>query len=57
MTKAVSNREICFIKAVLLLCKHEKIENGVLPPPPILIKCLKQIKYKKLFLTCAPIPE
>ena len=22
MTKAVSNREICFIKAVLLLCEH-----------------------------------
>ena len=22
MTKAVSNRDICFIKAVLLLCKH-----------------------------------
>ena len=22
MTKAVSNRHICFIKAVLLLCKH-----------------------------------
>ena len=31
MTKAVSNREICFIKPVLLLFEHghlKKIENG-----------------------------
>ena len=41
MTKAVSNREICFIKAVLLLCEHghyDKINPGgqleLLPPPP-----------------------
>ena len=44
MTKAVSNREICFIKAVLSLRDNghffsSKIfENGVLsPPPPILL--------------------
>ena len=35
--QAVSNREICFIKAVLILCGHghffqQKIENGVPPP-------------------------
>ena len=34
MTKAVSNRKIYFVKAVLLLCKHghffeKKIENSV----------------------------
>ena len=38
MTKAVSNREICFIKALLLLCEHghfkRKIENCVFYPPP-----------------------
>ena len=43
MTKAVSNREICFIKAVLLLCEHgyffsKLFENGVKSPPsPILL--------------------
>ena len=43
MTKAASSREICFIKAVLLLCEHghffftiSKIIflNPLLPPPP-----------------------
>ena len=35
MTKAVSNREGCFIKSVLLLCEHgHKIENGVFYAPP-----------------------
>ena len=38
MTKAVSNREIGFIKAVLLLCEHwhlkeKKIEYGVFTFP------------------------
>ena len=37
MTKAVSNREIRFIKAVLLLCEHDhfflNVENGVYPSP------------------------
>ena len=39
MTKAVSNREICFTKAVLLLCKLGHFfsskfgKNGVNPPP------------------------
>ena len=40
MTEAVSNWEVCFIKAVLLFCEHghffqqKKIENGVFLPPP-----------------------
>ena len=42
MTKSVSNREICFIKAVLLLCEHghfkKKIENGVNSPLPLYIR-------------------
>ena len=39
MTKAVSNREICFIKALLLLCKHGNFSpnfasHGLSIPPP-----------------------
>ena len=46
MTKAVSNREICFIKAVLSLCKHGHFfsskfcENGVKRPAPPLLQGL-----------------
>ena len=36
ITKAVSNREIYFIKAVLLLCEHRHFLRRIayLPPPP-----------------------
>ena len=39
MNKAVSNRDICFIKAVLLLCKHGHFSQNfaciiVISPPP-----------------------
>ena len=35
MSKAVSNREICFIKAVLLLYEHGHFAlHGVFAPPP-----------------------
>ena len=41
MTKAVLNREFCFIKAVLLLCEHghfkKKSKMVFLTPPPILL--------------------
>ena len=39
MTKAVSNRQICFIKALLLLCQHGYFflnfasYGGICPPP------------------------
>ena len=47
MTKAVSNMEICFIKAVLLFCKHghKKIENVVFYYPKIILG-LKGISTK-----------
>ena len=57
MTKAVSNREICFIKAVLLLCEHghfkKKIESGVFYHPPLLLGLSERLtcmsaKWKKL---------
>ena len=35
MTKAVSNRKICFNKAVLLFCEHGHM--GVFYHPPILL--------------------
>ena len=40
MTKAVSNREICFIKVVLLLCEHghfKKKSKWCFYHPPILL--------------------
>ena len=47
MTKAVSNREICFIKAVLLQCKHghftKKKSKMVFFTPPILLGLGKYI--------------
>ena len=44
MTKAVSNREICFIKAVSLLCEHgyfKKKSKMVFLPPPNTIRVKK----------------
>ena len=42
MTKAVRNRKICFIKAVLLLCEHGHVKKTMkivfLPPPPNTIR-------------------
>ena len=43
MTKAVSNREICFIEAVLLMCEHGHLflnfaSHGVKSPPPNTIR-------------------
>ena len=41
MTKAVSNKEICFIKAVLLLCEHghlKKYRKWCFLPPPNTIR-------------------
>ena len=39
MTKAVSNREICFIKAVLLLCEHGHFFYHTPTPNTIRVKC------------------
>ena len=40
MTKVVSNRDICFVKAVLLLCEHKHLllkfaSHGIFCPPPL----------------------
>ena len=53
MTKAVSNREICFIKAVLLLCKHwtwafkKKSRKWCFLPPPKTIRVLTALLPQK----------
>ena len=36
MTKAVLSRDICFIDAVLLLCKHGNFSLYFVPPPILL---------------------
>ena len=51
MTEAVSNRDICFIKAVLLLGKHGHFfflffaSQGQNDPPPLMLSGLKPLYY------------
>ena len=58
MTKAVSNREICCVKAVLLLCKHGhfflnfKKKKCKMPPPPYTIR-VKLFSFFSLREKCA----
>ena len=52
MTKAVSNREICLTKAVLLLCEHGHLllnfaSHGVVCPPPLPSPILLGLKKNK----------
>ena len=60
MTKTISNREICSIKAVILLCEHgQKIGNGVFTPPsPHTIRVNYVTNHNVVFLckefSCAP---
>ena len=57
MTKAVSNRDVCFIKAVFLLCEHGHFSlnftsHGFLAPPANTIRVRYTLFYSPWYKGC-----